>query len=366
MDRTLVLGRIDQKGFFVSKARDNLLGRSQRIALCLATRGGKIETCKYLLEELKLQVQRQDEDGETLLIHVVRQEYNSTECGAVLALSSKLVATALHHVDGNIALMEDWLSISAEVDQQDDAATPIVWADGQGQLAVAAGSLPYLEVLIQAGSNINFIVGGATTPLHAAANIWHIDKISGMEWLGSLGKVTHKWDRTWRDFMHNCIVGHLQGLITHQQLQAKVQQRLVIPQGAFKFTLKQFKQLTKEGQEGDDTLKPKQFKVHFGLKFFPLYLEIGVAYEVMPMVIWATLLIKYHLDQIHQWLIPWKGGTVADNTKEDVLTINNQDSEASLEDKTFSMAGLNVKVWLIAFNGVAYGFIIKFAVGNGL
>ncbi|KAI3518906.1 hypothetical protein L1887_07796 [Cichorium endivia] len=183
---------------------------NKRGALHFAAREGKTEVCKYLVEELKLDVNIKDEDGETPLIHAARQGHTSTakyliEHGANPALSSELGATALHHVAGigNIELMEVLLSSGVEVDSQSDAGTPLVWAAGHGQQdalklllkhnadpnietddgitpllsAVAAGSLPCLELLIQAGAKVNITAGGAT-PLHIAADSGNTELIT--------------------------------------------------------------------------------------------------------------------------------------------------------------------------------------------
>ncbi|XP_023521162.1 ankyrin repeat domain-containing protein 39-like [Cucurbita pepo subsp. pepo] len=78
---------------------------NKRGALHFAAREGKTEVCKYLLEELKLDVDTRDEDGETPLIHAARQGHTDTaryliESGANPAIASDLGATALHHSAG--------------------------------------------------------------------------------------------------------------------------------------------------------------------------------------------------------------------------------------------------------------------------
>ncbi|KAJ4955154.1 hypothetical protein NE237_011937 [Protea cynaroides] len=175
---------------------------NKRGALHFAAREGKTEICKYLLEELKLDVDTKDEDGETPLLHATRQGHTETakyllECGANPSISSDLGATALHHAagTGNIELLKFLLSKGVDVDAQSDAGTPLIWAAGHGQQeavkvllenhadpnaetddditpllsSVAASSLPCLELLIQAGANANVSAGGAT-PLHIAAD----------------------------------------------------------------------------------------------------------------------------------------------------------------------------------------------------
>ncbi|XP_042514940.1 ankyrin-1 [Macadamia integrifolia] len=175
---------------------------NKRGALHFAAREGKTEICKYLLEELKLDVDTKDEDGETPLLHATRQGHTDTakyllECGADPSISSEIGATALHHAagTGNIDLLSFVLSKGDDVDSQSDAGTPLIWAAGHGQQesvkvllenhadpnaetddnitpllsSVAAGSLPCLELLIQAGANANVSAGGAT-PMHIAAD----------------------------------------------------------------------------------------------------------------------------------------------------------------------------------------------------
>ncbi|KAH7864121.1 hypothetical protein Vadar_026028 [Vaccinium darrowii] len=175
---------------------------NKRGALHFAAREGQTEVCKYLVEELKLDVDTKDEDGETPLLHAARQGHIATvkylmECGANANIPSELGATALHHAAGNgdIELLRFLLSKGVDIDSQSDAGTPLVWAAGHGQQhavklllehradpnaetednitpllsSVAAGSLACLELLIQAGAKVNITAGGAT-PLHIAAD----------------------------------------------------------------------------------------------------------------------------------------------------------------------------------------------------
>nr|XP_010917583.1 uncharacterized protein LOC105042167 isoform X5 [Elaeis guineensis] len=190
----------DGKG--LAKTVADVKDANKRTALHFAAREGRTDVCKYLLEELKLDVNMRDDDGETPLIHASRQGHFLTakyllEQGADLSASSELGATALHHAAGigNIELLRLLLSKGVDVESQSDAGTPLIWAAGHGQQdavkvllghhanpnaetddnitpllsAVAAGSLPCLELLIQAGASPNISAGGAT-PLHVAAD----------------------------------------------------------------------------------------------------------------------------------------------------------------------------------------------------
>ncbi|KAK6911375.1 Ankyrin repeat [Dillenia turbinata] len=175
---------------------------NKRGALHFAAREGQTDVCKYLLEDLKLDVDTKDEDGETPLIHAARQGHSATakfllEHGANPCIASDLGATALHHSSGlgDIELLTFLLSKGIDIDSQSDAGTPLIWAAGHGQQeamkvllehhanpnaetddgitpllsAVAASSLACLELLIQAGASVNIVAGGAT-PLHIAAD----------------------------------------------------------------------------------------------------------------------------------------------------------------------------------------------------
>ncbi|KAK9160586.1 hypothetical protein Syun_006927 [Stephania yunnanensis] len=190
----------DGKG--LAKTVADVKDANKRGALHFAAREGKTEVCKYLIEELKLDINLRDEDGDTPLLHATRQGHGETaryllDCGADPAASSDLGATALHHAAGigHVELLKFLLSRGVSVDSHSDAGTPLIWAAGHGQpgcvkvllearanpdaetddnitpliSAVAAGSLLCLELLIQAGANPNVTAGGAT-PLHIAAD----------------------------------------------------------------------------------------------------------------------------------------------------------------------------------------------------
>lgn len=194
-------GQLDE-GKGLARTVADIKDANKRGALHFAAREGQTEVCKYLLEELKLDVDSKDEEGETPLIHAARQGHTDTakyllEGGANPAIPSDLGATALHHSAGigEIKLLKILLSKVVDVDSQSDAGTPLIWAAGHGQpdavkvllehnanpnaetddnitpllSTVAAGSLPCLELLIQAGAKVNISVGGVT-PLHIAAD----------------------------------------------------------------------------------------------------------------------------------------------------------------------------------------------------
>ncbi|PRQ41797.1 putative ankyrin repeat-containing domain, acetyltransferase A, auxiliary subunit [Rosa chinensis] len=201
-------GKLDE-GKGLAKTVDDIKDANKRGALHFAAREGQSEMCKYLLEELKLDVDTKDEDGDTPLIHAARLGHTDTaklllEYGANPSIASDLGATALHHSAGlgNIELLRYLISKGVDVNSQSDAGSPLIWAAGHDQpdavkvllehhanpntesddditpllSSVAAGSLACLELLIQAGAKVNMSAGGAT-PLHIAADIGNLEII---------------------------------------------------------------------------------------------------------------------------------------------------------------------------------------------
>ncbi|XVF01559.1 hypothetical protein REPUB_Repub04eG0099600 [Reevesia pubescens] len=190
------------EGKGLAKTLADIKDANKRGAIHFAAREGMTEVCKYLLEELKLDVDTKDEDGEMPLLHAAQQGHTLTakyllEHDANPAIPSDLGATALHHAAGigNIELLKSILAKGVEVDSQSDSGIPLVWATGHAQhdavkvlldhhanpnaetednitpllSAVATGSLACLDLLIQAGAKVSVIAGGAT-PLHIAAD----------------------------------------------------------------------------------------------------------------------------------------------------------------------------------------------------
>ncbi|GLT80881.1 hypothetical protein SLA2020_522920 [Shorea laevis] len=204
-----IAAQLDE-GKGLGKTIADIKDANKRGAIHFAAREGKTEVCKYLLEELKLDVDSKDEDGETALLHAARQGHTLTakyllEQGANPTLASELGATALHHSAGigNIELLTYILSKGVEVDSQSDAGTPLIWAAGHGQedavrvllehhanpnadtedditpllSAVAAGSVTCVDLLVKAGANVNITAGGAT-PMHIAADLGSLELIN--------------------------------------------------------------------------------------------------------------------------------------------------------------------------------------------
>ncbi|KAG0516427.1 hypothetical protein BDA96_09G002200 [Sorghum bicolor] len=200
---------LDEDGTGAASVASAVRDANKRTALHFAAREGRADVCEFLIGELGLPVDPKDDDGETPLIHATRQGHLDTakyllDHGADPSVATNLGATALHHAAGigNTELMKLLLSKGVDVESESDAGTPLVWAAGHGNpdavklllqhnakpntenddgvtallSAVAAGSLPCLEVLIKAGANPNVKAGGAT-PLHIAADSGNIEVI---------------------------------------------------------------------------------------------------------------------------------------------------------------------------------------------
>ncbi|KAF2298402.1 hypothetical protein GH714_023464 [Hevea brasiliensis] len=129
----------DGKG--MAKTVADIKDANKRGALHFAAREGQTEVCKFLVEDLKLDVDVKDEDDcETPLLHAARQGHTVTakyliEHGADPSIPSDLGATALHHSAGigNIELLSYLRSKGVEVDSGSDAGTPLIWAAGHAQ-----------------------------------------------------------------------------------------------------------------------------------------------------------------------------------------------------------------------------------------
>ncbi|CAI9270016.1 unnamed protein product [Lactuca saligna] len=220
-----------------------------------------------------------------------------------------------------------------------------------------------------------------------------------LEWLTFFGKVNHNWDMYWTQFVYNDVTVHLQGLGTPQcslasrhsvfslrdkssldgpslcdllffvwEVNCHHIQKLhswfksIIGAGLwFSFIFNQgigmssvenvcgrtpppmgmqdvpgrvrVEEVMKERHEWDDFWKRN---VHFGSSFLPPDLKTKAAYGVIPMVFFVTCTIENRLDQVHKWLIHWKGQPDGKATREVELNLNimRQFPEASLEDKT--------------------------------
>ncbi|XP_075073826.1 uncharacterized protein LOC107802321 isoform X2 [Nicotiana tabacum] len=147
---------------------------NKRGALIFAAREGQTAFCEFLVEELKLDVNTKDEEGETPVLHAARQGHTATvqyliEQGADPATPSASGATALHHAAGmgHVEVVKFLLSKGVDVDSQSGAGTPLIWAAG---LAQEDAVKVLLEHHANAGADVNVRAGEATPLLIAAHN----------------------------------------------------------------------------------------------------------------------------------------------------------------------------------------------------
>ncbi|XP_048136306.1 ankyrin-1-like isoform X1 [Rhodamnia argentea] len=182
-----------------------------RGALHFAATAGNIELCKYLLEELKLDVNLKDVEGITPLHHAAGSEHIETakyliDRGADPAIPNDNGLTILHYSagSGNIKLMNFLLSKGVNIECQSSSCSPLIFSAVCGQqdavkvllehhvnpnaqtvdgltplfASVNNGSLECLELLIQWGAKVNVTLPEGETPLHVAASKGKLDIIN--------------------------------------------------------------------------------------------------------------------------------------------------------------------------------------------
>ncbi|XP_048135025.1 putative ankyrin repeat protein RF_0381 [Rhodamnia argentea] len=180
-------------------------------ALHFAAMDGNIELCKYLLEELKLEVNPKDVDGDTPLHHAVGFAHIETakyliDQGADPVIPNDKGMSVLHYSagSGNIELMSFLLSKGVNIDCQSSLGSPLFFSAGCGQqdavkfllehhanpnaeiadrltplfASVTNSSLECLKLLIQWGAEVNVTLPEEGTLLHVAASGGNLDVIN--------------------------------------------------------------------------------------------------------------------------------------------------------------------------------------------
>ncbi|KAL6978601.1 hypothetical protein U1Q18_020266, partial [Sarracenia purpurea var. burkii] len=124
-----------------------------RSALHFAASGGKTHVCKYLVQELELDVNMKDGEGETPLNHATIGQHSQTASflignGANLNLANHKGFSALHYAaeKGLKELLRQLISRGAEVDAKSDAGTPL-------QCAAAKGRKEIVKILLDNKAN---------------------------------------------------------------------------------------------------------------------------------------------------------------------------------------------------------------------
>lgn len=196
--------RVLDDGNGESEALSAVKDGNGRGPLHFAARGGCLELCKYMVEDLKLPVDVRDNDGDTPLIHAARQGHTSIalyllEHGAdAFVTPSENQPSALHHAagTGSLDLIKALVGKGVDVNSPSDAGSPLIWAAGHDHpkavklllesganpnaatddevtplvTAAASGSSEIVELLLKNGADANASAVGGVTPLHIAAD----------------------------------------------------------------------------------------------------------------------------------------------------------------------------------------------------
>ncbi|XP_048136318.1 putative ankyrin repeat protein RF_0381 isoform X2 [Rhodamnia argentea] len=191
----------------IADARDD----KGRGLLHSAATEGNIRLCKYLLEELKLDVSPKDVEGFTPLHHAAASTHIETakyliDRGANPVIPNNKGLTVLHYAggSGNIELMGFLLSKGVNIDCQSSSASPLMFSAACGQqdavkfllehhanpnaetadrltplfASVNNSSLECLKLLIQWGAQVKVTLPKGGTPLHVAALRGNLDVIN--------------------------------------------------------------------------------------------------------------------------------------------------------------------------------------------
>ncbi|THG23589.1 hypothetical protein TEA_005014 [Camellia sinensis var. sinensis] len=174
-------------------------------ALHFAAAGGKTHVCKYLVQELKLNVNLKDGIGDTPLNHAtIGQHYQTAvflvENGANPNMANDKGFIALHYAaeKGHKEFLRLLISKGAEVDAKSDSGTPLQCAAAKGRkeavkilldrnanaganpnlgsrgqtpltIAVCEGETEVIKCLLKAGANLNVTNLDGLTALELAA-----------------------------------------------------------------------------------------------------------------------------------------------------------------------------------------------------
>ncbi|OVA06699.1 Tetratricopeptide TPR-1 [Macleaya cordata] len=149
----------------LAKTINSIKDEDGRGALTFAAAGGKLNVCKYLIEELRLKVDVKDGNGITPLCHAAIRGHLSTveyllEKGANLDASNDTNHTPLHYAAkrGDKEILALLLSRGARVDVATRSGTAL-------QFAAALGHHDAVKVLLDHHANPNVFFHHMLTPL---------------------------------------------------------------------------------------------------------------------------------------------------------------------------------------------------------
>ncbi|KAI3875361.1 hypothetical protein MKW98_000038 [Papaver atlanticum] len=147
---------------------ENIIDGEGRGAIHCAAAGGSVEVLKYLIEEIKLEIDVKDGKGETPLSWTAIEGRLAAvdyllKLGANPEIPDELDCSPLHHaaMKGHKEIIPLLLSKGVNVDVMNEFGSPLLYAS-------ALGYHDTVKVLLDHGANQNVICGGTVTPLHAS------------------------------------------------------------------------------------------------------------------------------------------------------------------------------------------------------
>ncbi|GKU86395.1 hypothetical protein SLEP1_g928 [Rubroshorea leprosula] len=147
---------------------ENIKDEDGQNALHVAAAAGATQICRYLVKEVKLDIDSKDGDGNTPLHAAILGEHFATaiyllENGANPNAASNLLRTSLHYaaekvVTGPKKLLKLLITKGAEVNAVADVGTPLVQA-------AFRGNKDFVKILLDNKAEVNVISYQLTTPL---------------------------------------------------------------------------------------------------------------------------------------------------------------------------------------------------------
>ncbi|KAI3875365.1 hypothetical protein MKW98_000042 [Papaver atlanticum] len=166
--KQFALGLDPLHGDGIAETIENTKDGDGKRAIHFAASGGSVQVLKYLIEELKLEIDVKDGSGKTPLSRasiegrLAAVEY-LLEMGANPEITDGSNCTPLHYaaIKGHKDILSLFLSKGSNVDVMNDFVSPL-------QYAATFGDHDTVKILLDHGANPNFGFHDTFTPLHAS------------------------------------------------------------------------------------------------------------------------------------------------------------------------------------------------------